>query len=260
MKPLREHEFATLAHRRQHFITLYPRMVIVIFLMSLFIFSLSLTGCTPNGINDGGQGTTNVLLTQFEVAGTHVAPCLPITDTTYGSSLDNAFSFYRSIELSAAESYSLITRLYTGTTCTGTEVFAYNQIGTYTLGSLTSSGATEIIYAITSSTLTIFGGASSQSQFAAANTLVTNMNNYCTPSPNYATDVTFTSSFSGGIKCTSSILNLPEFPVNHEAYYDLITLNSTTNPTVFTVFQSASIFSMGQLTTFPASTTYSYAF
>jgi hypothetical protein len=227
----------------------------------------SVGGCTSSSSSSssrsGGSGT--VALTGTQIAGTHYAPCFAVTNnTSYGAGMDGT-SFLKSITITSTGSYSVNTLIFSGTTCDGSpsnyEIAAYNQNGSYTLGSVTSSGATEIKYTSNNSSLTVFGGVSGGAATASAgNAWVTDFNTECSGSPNFTSGSESLDASVGGTICNGAIFELPEFPADGTQFYDLVKLNSTMSPSTFTTSTALNIWQMGQFSSYPTSANYSYSF
>ena len=102
-------------------------------------------------------------LTGAQIAGTHVAPCLAVTDNSYGTSVTaGSYSFYKQITLTSSYTYGISVMLFNSPNCVGgSQVFAYSQAGVYSIGaSHLPGGATGIYYTATTSYLTVYGGTS----------------------------------------------------------------------------------------------------
>lgn len=228
----------------------------------LFLLVATVVSCAPKygDAPDDSVDPKAIPLTPSQVAGSHVATCQPISGGVYGNDV-NGMSLYRSVTLNTDGTYHLSIFLFTGSVCQmgGTQIFNYTQWGVYALSLVTTSpaNATQVMYTTTSNSLTVYGGSGIGSTWAGY------FNTYCPGGPtNFNTSGTSSRSESG-ITCShlsNPSFSFPTFPADGSIFYDVILLNSTTNPTFFNTSTPVSIFMMGQFASYPTNANYRFAF
>ena len=231
---------------------------------SLFIalLILGITGCLKASSGNADDFTGGTPLTGAQIAGTHISPCTPVTDNSYGTSVTaGAYSFYKQIVLTSSYTYGMSVMLFNSSNCVGgSQVFSYSQAGIYSIGaSLLPGGATGIYYTATASYLTVYGGTSGGGSSTFGNGWVTAFNNGCPGGPTFTSGSASVQSVAN-LTCNTNGLNLPQFPAAMTAFYDAVSLDSATSPTVFKVYPAVNLFIMGQYSSFPLTTSVSYTF
>lgn len=194
------------------------------------------------------------------IAGTHFATCAAVSGGTYGTTVDG-MSILKSITLNTNLTYSVTLYLFTGTVCQagGTQIFAYNQSGSYSINTTVATspaGATQLTYTSSSSSLTVYAGTGIGSTWAGY------LNSYCPGGPTFSTTGT-SSGDEGGRTCmhlSAPSISFPIFPANGTVFYDTILLDSVSTPTLMTTSTAVNLFLMGQYSSFPTGTGFSYTF
>ena len=228
-------------------------------LAGLLILNTLTLGCKSTGSTAatpaaGGAGSSTAL-TAADVAGTHIAPCLPTgSSNTYGTSA-NGLSFYKMLTLNANGTFSLNTLLFSTPSCIaggGAEILVLTIAGTFTMGSLLTSGATGVLYVQTASNMTVYGGATGNGTTSFGNGWVSSINNGCPGGPTFSSGTSSSHSMSN-ITCNTNGLSFPAINADGTNFYDAISTASG-----FAVSPSLNVFMMGQFSSYPATASFSY--
>ncbi|ASD64798.1 hypothetical protein [Bdellovibrio bacteriovorus] len=217
------------------------KAVIAIALTSLFF------GCAKK--EEETPSTGEVTVAQLE--GTRWGSCTAVSGSTYGSAV-NGMSYMRGLTFQSDGTYAITTLFFTGTTCAfgGDNVFTMSQAGTFEIGEVQESGATQIIYTTAGSVLTTFAGTS-----AGGTTWAGNFNDAtCTGGPDLVVDTNATDTNTvTGLSCSDSSPDFafPEFAPAGTVFYDLVTLSGST----LTVGDLAQLWNIGQVSSYPTSAT-----
>jgi hypothetical protein len=195
-------------------------------------------GSAPGTDTPGGP--TGVPFTATEAAGNTTGTCVPF-GTTRGTAL-NGNSMVQLLSLNANNTYSANVFFYSGTVCQfgGTSIMTYSQSGTWSTDQLatTPSNATEMIFTVSTSELTIYAGSGIGATWAGY------MNSFCPGGPTFNSTGTSTFSIAGR---TCSKVSVPDFTLPTFASVGSITYNIGifAAPINITLGAGQDIFNMG---------------
>jgi hypothetical protein len=239
------------------------KIFLLVALIMTFASCTKKDGLAPgeeSSVTDPPSDPIAVPLTPDQMFGSHYAPCLIATGGAYGTDV-NGMSFLRSIHMNTNNTYSVTVMFFTGTVCHlgGTQIFNYTQNGSFTTGNVTTTpaNATEVAFTVTNSSLTIYAGSGVGSTWAGY------FNSYCPGGPTNFSTVATSSRNEAGYTCmhvSNPAFVFPTFPTDGSTTYDVISLDSVSNPTNFITSSSINLFYMGQSASYPTTQTMTYAF